>query len=123
MTPHDIRQGFSVEHIIFRLNEKIKILNTMNQRSTTHPPAQAPEQPEGGVGETLELLLEIRQARSLLQSQITEQKKRTKVKVQKLNIAEASILEAYEDHDKQLTLFDLPQVPDDVREILDDPQI
>ena len=52
MRPPDVRHGFSVEHIIFRLNEKIKILNTMNQRSTTHPPAQAPEQPEGGVGET-----------------------------------------------------------------------
>jgi hypothetical protein len=95
----------------------------MNNPNTHQATTAQPPDDQGGVGETLELLLEIRQARALLHSQITEQKKRTKVKIQKLNLAEVTILDAYEDHDKQLTLFDLPPVPDDVRAILDDPQI
>lgn len=108
----------------FQINgKKSKQLNTMTQTSTTHPSTQDPDEPEGGVASTLELLLEIRQARALLQSQITELKKRTKVKVQKLNMAEANLLDSYEEHDRQLTLFHLPPVPEDVRAILDDPRL
>ena len=122
LSPQEVREGFSSDHVIYRLTEKIQQLEEMNKPST-HSSTAMPPDDRGGVGETLELLLEIRQARALLHSQITEQKKRTKVKIQKLNLAEVTILDAYEDHDKQLYLFDLPPVPDDVRAILDDPQI
>ena len=126
MSSHDLRHGYTVQGIIGLLNKQIKHLRQMNQTTPENHPPQGDttaEQPPGGVITTLDVLLEIRQSRALLLSQITEQKKRTKVKVQKLNLAEASLLDAYEDHDRQLTLFDLPPVPEDVRAILDDPQI
>ncbi len=126
MSSHDLRHGYTVQEVIGILQRQIKHLRQMNQTTPENHPPQgdtSTQQPQGGVITTLDVLLEIRQSRALLLSQITEQKKRAKVKVQKLNMAEASLLDAYEDHDSQLTLFDLPPVGDDVRAILDDPQI
>ena len=69
----------------------------------------------------MELLLEIRLARSIIQSALTETKKRTKLKVQKLNLAESKLLDSYEEHDQQLTLFEFPPITEDLRQLLDNP--
>lgn len=138
----DLRNGYTVETTISFLNRQINHLKQMNQPNTQDTTESAQKQPQGGaspvekqppgggeeeeidgIESTLELLVEIRQARTVIQSQLVEVKKRAKVKVQKLNVAESHLLDAYETHDRQLTLFDLPPVSEEVRAILDMPQI
>lgn len=133
MSAHDLRNGFSVKGTIRLLTNQLEQMRKMTDPSA-HPPDTTSENkrrggdplteeqpPGGGLEETLELLVEIRMARSLLLSYVTEMKKRCKVKVVKLNIAESKLLDAYEEHDPQMTLFDLPPITDDLRDILNNP--
>ena len=133
MSEHDLRNGFTVKGTIRLLSNQIEQMRKMTE-SSAHPPATTSENkrrggdaltvdpPSGcGLEDTLELLVEIRMARSLIQSYVTEMKKRFKVKLAKLNISEAKLLDAYEEHDQQMTLFDLPPLTDDLRDILDNP--
>ena len=78
----------------------------------------------GGVESILSTIVEIRQAKALIDSQLTELKKRAKVKIQKLNQVENGLYDSYESQDRgQMNLFDLPAVDDEIQAILDDPRI
>ena len=99
----------------------------MNMGTNTPQVLGAEEKdPQGGgkVETILTTILETRQAIALLQSQLTELKKRAKVKIGKLNQVENTLLDSYENADRgQMTLFEMPAVPEDIQAILDDPRI
>lgn len=94
--------------------------------NTPQVPGAEEKDPQGGgkVETILTTILETRQAIALLQSQLTELKKRAKVKIGKLNQVENTLLDSYENADRgQMTLFEMPAVPEDIQAILDDPRI
>ena len=71
---------------------------------------------------TLQLAVQIRQARQTIESQIKDMKQQAKSKVSALRKAEAALLDS--DDGDQMKLFELPpELPESIQKIIDDPEI
>ena len=82
------------------------------------------EKAPGGAMDTLKLIVDLRRARQTIESQLKDIKQQAKTKINALKHAEGALLDAGDEDENQLKLFELkPQIDPEVQKIIDVPEI
>jgi len=97
-------------------------LMAQNTETTTGGGSTPPEDTTKGAIATLELVMELRKTRQIIESQLRDLRKHGKSKIAALRKAEGALLDSHEDD--QMKLFDLDlTVSDEVRDIIANPAV